>query len=479
MSLAKNIVSVIKPVEIYRDPTVSTKEDSMKGSGDRDAVSITSQLFNALNMALKNQDRAEFIKSVEEMIDDFALAEKTLEKLCGDATAKPVTVDAPVRRRKVIEEFLSNINYEHHRRSWLFNLMCYGDLFLQKFYMPSAKSGRIAYIEDVMNMPVTTMVRNTNERDEFYNLNEAFFQVPHITQWPTYGNRIPFHYAKILHARNDWERSKFFRYGRSLWASAVRVYNMAVMSIEDSAIQRHQSTQNVLWHLIGRHSDAKPGESVINEYARRVQKQYTSNTVQMFIDGTTEIQQTGGTKSIIGTVDDIRLVLSILAIALDYPLDLLSVGVTGDSGGEELFRKEVVLKRTVEQLIKRELDYILKPMVNDELYLAGEAGKYKLIAFPASFEDATKRSKRGLLEYQAGVKSFQTYHEENNPEISFEEEKKRIQEDVEWKRSMGLPSSNQFTKSDPSSGERGAMSDPEDQQERVTPGGLGTDDTEE
>jgi hypothetical protein len=252
---------------------------------------------------------------------------------------------------------------------------------------------------------------------------------------------------------------------------------MTVMELEDSAIQRHQSTQNILWHFVGRHSATRPGDSVINAYAERIKKTYTDSTSQMFVDGTTQVEQIGGTKSVIGTVDDLRLILSILAIALDYPLDLLSVGITGESGGEELFRKEVVLKRTIENIIKREINNILKPIIDTELHLAGQSGKYNIRAFPVSFEDSNKRSKRGLMEVQQGVKSFQTYHEENNPEISFEEEEKRIREWNKFQKEVGIGKVS--TESSPASGERGSRKMVDDQQERNTPGSLGTDDRED
>jgi hypothetical protein len=351
-----------------------------------------------------------------------------------------------------------------------------GDEFLQREFSKSLKPGRVAFTRKVFRMPTTTMIRNTDERDEFKDYNEAFYQVDDIRNWPA-KNKIPFPYTKMHHARLDWEESVYFRYGRSIWASAVRVFNMAVMSIEDAAIQRHQSTQNVLYHLLARHGDTRANETFVNEYARRFEERYSENTTHMFLDGKTELQQIGGSKSSVGTVDDIRLILSILAIALEYPLDLLSVGVTGDSGGEELFRKETALKRTVENIIEKENNFILKPLIDFELMLAGDPGKYRITTFATTFEDANKKSKRGLLEVQAGVKSTRSYHEENNAEISWAEEKKRIEEDTAWKKSMGI-GANEFTRSSPASGEQGATAEPDNQQERKTPGRLGVDEKE-
>ena len=476
MSLLSRIMSVFKPDESYRDPSADT-EDKMLGAAIADSVSFS--FFRQMSESLRNMNRAEFLEQVLDMSNDFALADKTLQKLCADATSNPVRIDAPTRRKKIIHDFLKTVNYEEHRKSWIYLLLRDGDEFLQKKYSSSSKPGRVAFISSIMRLPTETMLRNTNERDEFIDFNKAFFQVPDIKgSFTSYKSiAIPFPLAKIHHARNDWEESIFFRYGRSIWASAIRPFNMAVMALEDSAIQRHQNTQNIMWHLINKHSDTRATESIIKEYKRRFEEAFNEETTHMFIDGKHGLEQHGGTKSIIGTVEDVRLMLSILAIALDYPIDLLSVGVTGDSGGEELFRKEVVLKRTIENIIKRENRFILRPLIDTELFLAGDSGKYEITTFPTSFEDANKKSKRGLLEIQAGVKSWKSYHEENNPEISFEEERKRVEEDISWKKKVGV-SSSQFTRASSASGAQGSSIEPDNQQERKTPGERGVDDRE-
>jgi len=473
MSLISTVLDRVKPVEVYKDPQEKT-EDKMKGYADPQYQSYAvSKFFDGLKRGLQNNNRVKFLKSVHEMTNDFGIADVALEQLCNDATAKPISIDAPARRRRIIEDLLKTVQYERYRSSWLYGMLAYGDLFLQKMYQESSKPGRFAFTSGLMKLPVTSMIRNTNERDEFYSRKEAFYQVDHISSWPNPITKIPFAYPKILHARTDHGKSEFFRYGRSIYHSCVRVWNMTVMEIEDAAIQRHQSTQSVLWHLVGRHSEARPGEAAIKQYSHRVAEQFNERTTQMFVDGATELEHIGGTKSVIGSVDDLRLMLSILSLCLRYPLDLGSVGINNGSGGEELFRKEVVLKRTCENMLKREESEILRPLIDTELELAGAVGKYNIIAFPASFEDANKRSKRGLMEVEQGVKSWQTYHEENNQEISFEEEKRRVESDLEWKRQMGIPSSSNPMRSDPAAGEHGATGEPTDQQERVTPGVRG------
>lgn len=470
MSFFQDIAERIRPAE---KPIEPAGEDKMKGAGLADA--LTFRFFGQLHETLRNMNRSEFLKQLIDMTNDFAIADKALEKLCTDATSNPVTIDAPIRRQKLIADFLKTIKYEDNRKSWLKLTLRDGDSFFQKEYTKSSNPSRLAFISKIMRMPTETMIRNTNERDEFINENQAYWQVPDIKQWPLPSERIPFPLAKIHHARNDWEESMYFRYGRSIWAGAVRVFNMVVMGLEDSAIQRHQNTQNITYHYVNRHSDTRASETFIQEYARRFKNMFNENTTHMFIDGKHHLEQIGGTKNIIGTIEDLRLILSILAIALDYPLDLLSVGLTGDSGGEELFRKEVVLKRTIENLIQRENKLILRPLIDAELLLAGDKGKYRITTFPTSFEDANKKSKRGIMEFQAGLKSFQSYHEENNPEISAEEERKRLEEDVEWKKSIGV-GTPVVTEASPASGTPGSPIEPDNQQERLTPGQTGTEE---
>lgn len=479
MSFLSSVIEAIRPAEVYRDPK-DKQADPMQGTCES---TDGFRYFSKMAESIRNMNRAEFLKSVLDMSDDFALADKTLEKLCQDATANPVKIDAPIRRKKIIQDFLNLIKYEDHRKSWIYLTLRDGDSFFQKSHTESIQAGRIAYISSVCRLPTDTMIRNTNERDEFESTREAFIQVPHITMWPP-TRTIPkdwtiFPYAKIHHARNDWEQSKYFRYGRSIWASAVRVFNMCVMSLEDSAIQRHQNTQNVTYHMINKHSDVRATDTFIDAYATKFKEMFSANTEHMFIDGKNDVTQLGGTKSIMSSIEDIRLILSVLAIALDYPLDLLSLGLTGDSGGEELFRKEVVLKRTIENIIDRENKFILRPLIDSELALAGDTkGKYRITTFPTTFEDANKKSKRGVVEVQGHLKSRRSYHEENNPEISWEEERARIGEDLDWEKEVGLFPS-QFTRANPTSGEQGSQLDPVDQQERKTPGGLGTDARED
>ncbi len=177
------------------------------------------------------------------------------------------------------------------------------------------------------------------------------------------------------------------------------------------------------------------------------------------------------------------LILSILCVALDYPLDLLGVGISHDSGGEELFRKETVLKRTIEKIIKRENEQILKPLIDQELILAGMGtGDYRIVTQPASFEDKNKKSKRGILEVQGKLKSDRTYHEENNPEIKFEDERKRREDQYAWEddmatkypKSSAAPQSFGFEGS-AESGEQGSTKDVDEQQVRTTPGATGTE----
>jgi len=479
MSLLSNIASAITPHVINMpgqsadDTVIGTTHPSAAGFG----------VFNKILDAVSEMNRSKLLSELAKMSIDGPLADKTLEKLVGDATSTHVAIDAKPRTKRVINDMLKQIRYEEVREELLYLMLRDGDLFLQKVFARSVNPNRIGFIEGITRMPVETMVRNTNDKDQFTNLSEAFYQVDNIRNSYRPPKKVSFPYAKIVHARVDPNKSQFFRYGRSVWVSAAKIYQMVMLMMEDTVVQRHQNTTNVLWHLVGAGSDVRVGPDLIRKYAQQVHSQWTEDTTQMFIDGKVELKETGGTRNVMGNVDDIMLLLSILAMALDYPLDLGSVGVTHDSGGEELFRKENVLKRTVERIIKKENEQILRPMINQELILAGMgANEYRIVTQPASFEDRNKRSKRGILEVQQGVKSIRTYHEENNPEVAFEEEQRRLKEQFAWEQEMSesfpMSSANKKkqTGASPSSGETGATNEPDSQQERLTPGSNGTED---
>ena len=481
MSFLDTIVDAITPHPVNTPQQTSQSPDAVVGVTHPGAAGFG--FFNKMIDAVSAMNRSKFLEEVRKMSLDGPLADKVLERLVADATSTPVRIDARPRRKRVVQDMLKQVKYEEIREELIYLMLRDGDLFLQKIFAPSIEPKRLGFIEGIVRMPTETMVRNTNERDQFVDEDKAFFQVDNIRNSLLSRRKIPFPYAKIVHARVDATKSPFFRYGRSIWISGMKNYQMAMLMLEDSVIQRHQNTQSVLWHLVGAGSDMRVNKTFIQQYATEVENQWNEETTQMFVDGRTKFEQTGGTKQVMGNVDDIMLILSILAVALDYPLDLLSVGVTHDSGGEELFRKETVLKRTIERIIKRENEQILRPLIDQELTLAGVGtGDYRIVTQPASFEDKNKRSKRGILEVQSKVKSRETYHEENSPEITFKEEQRRLEKMFDWENEMAIKfpksSAAQRTRQpgSPSSGSTGATREPDRQQERNTPGIKGTED---
>jgi hypothetical protein len=427
-------------------------------------------------------DRKNLLIKLRDMSRDGAIADKALEKLCEDATANEVSIDAPKRRKNIINKLLERINYQEMRKSLLYNMFRDGDLFLQLEYNPSIDPSKIGFISRIMVMPPETMIRNTNERDEFNDPQRAFAQVDDIQNSLLAANPIWFAWPKIVHARNDPLKGKFFRYGWSMWASGIKTFNMAMMQLEDSAIARHMAAQKMRVHYVGKESQISVDEALINQYKRNVQGQLTSSTTDIFIDGKNVVEELGGTKQTIGSVDDVMMALSILSIAVEYPIDLLSGMINNGSGGEELFRKEVVLKRSIQSIIKKESQQILRPIIDNELLLAGSMGEYRITSFPSSFEDENKKSKRGLGEIQALVKAPRRFHDENNDEVGWEEEMQMLEEDLKNIQILvdKYPDAVKVLarasgRSDPQSGSQANQKDVTDQQEKKTPGKQGSE----
>jgi hypothetical protein len=481
MSFVREVIDRVKPIEV---PPRNKNGDRLAGYGS--AQEILMQKFDTITKTMDQVDRYEMLKQLRDMSTDGAIADKALSKLCEDATANEVSIDAPKQRKKVISDLLTRIRYQEIRRSLLFVMLRDGDMFGQIEFAPSIKPGRIGFINRVMIMPAETMIRNTNERDEFDKPQLAFAQVDDIRNSLFAQNPIYFSWPKIVHARNDKHKGKFFRYGWSIWASGIKIFNMAMMMLEDSAIARHIAAQRIRIHRVGAESTMGADAELINQYEREFRGRYSESSTDIFIDGKTIIDEIGGSKAAIGSVDDLMMALSILSIAVEYPIDLLSGMINKGSGGEELFRKEVVLKRAIQSVIKKENQQILQPIIDRELLLNGAMGDYRINTFPTSFEDENKKSKRGLGELQALVKAPRRFHEENNDEIGWEEEQKLLEEDLKNIQALidKYPDAIKVLarssgRTDPESGSQGDQKDVDDQQERKTPGEYGTDAREE
>ncbi len=478
MSFIGDILDRVKPQE----PTIPKPgKDSLVGFGSMQEILL--QKFDSITKTMDQADRMTMLIEVRDMSREGAVADKALEKLCEDATANEVSIDAPSRRKTVIHDLLKRIKYQEIRKSLLYVMLRDGDLFNQIEFTPSISSSRIGFITRIMIMPAETMIRNTNERDEFDNPQRAFAQVDNIQNALLAREPIYFSWPKIVHARNDPHKGKFFRYGWSMWASGIKMFNMSMMMLEDAAIARHLAAQRLRVHYVGKESNVGVDPSLIDQYKENFRQQYSQSTSDIFIDGKNVIEEIGGTKQSIGNVDDLMMVTSILSVAIEYPLDLLSGMINSGSGGEELFRKEVVLKRAIQSIIKKENQQILAPIIDRELLLAGSMGEYRINTFPTSFEDENKKSKRGLGEMQGFVKAPSRFHKENNDEIGWDEELTLLETDL---KSIQLlvnkyPEAVQVLmgasgRKDPQSGSQGSGKDVNDQPEPKTPGKSGTDD---
>jgi hypothetical protein len=319
MSFIGNILERVKPQE----PSIPVSgRDSLVGFGSRQEMLL--QNFDQIHHAIDQADRMEMLVSLRDMSREGAIADKALEKLCEDATANEVSIDAPKRRKKVIQDLLNRTKYQEIRKSLLYIMLRDGDLFNQIEFTPSIDPRRIGFITRIMIMPAETMIRNTNVRDEFHDPQRAFAQVDSIQSALLAANPIYFSWPKIVHARNDPHKGKFFRYGWSMWASGIKMFNMAMMMLEDSAISRHLAAQRLRVHRVGAESTSSVDESLINQYKENYRMQYSQSTSDVFIDGKNVIDEIGGTKQSIGSVDDLMMSLSVLSIAVEYPLDLLS-----------------------------------------------------------------------------------------------------------------------------------------------------------
>ena len=472
MSFLRQVLDRVKPVAAVTD-------DKIIGVTNPDALSH--RYFGKMKLIADNAKRFEMYDTFNEMKGDGALADKVLERLCADATMNPIQINAPSRRKKVIEEMLRQVRWNDKSSDLAYLFFSNGDLFLQKIFAPSTNPKRLGYITDIISMPPSTMIRNHNDKDQFDVPEQAYYQVDDIRNGTMSRVLYSFPEGKIVHARNDYLRSHLFGYGRGIWFSAVRIFNMVMTLLEDSVYTRHQTTQNIRVHRIGKESPVGVNEMIVKDYTRKIDAVLRPDTTDLMIDGKTVIEQIGGPKSVMSGVDDIRLMISILSVALDYPIDLMSGGVSDDSGGEELFRKEVVLARTIQRLMNKLNALILIPLIETELALAGANGPYEIVTQPVTFEDKSKKSKRGIMELQSGAISKQTYYEENKTGRTWKEEQKRLKKEAEFDKELAeirTPDELLQPELNPDAGERGNRNAPDGQQQRTTPGAGGTDDRE-
>ena len=346
MSIVQRITEMLRPTATDERPV---EKYSARGFGS--SQEILMQGFDKIANTVGQVDRKKMISDLRDMGREGAIADKALEKLCEDATANEVKIDAPSRKKKIIHDLLKRTEYQEKRKEFLYMMLRDGDFWGQLEFVESISPGRVAYISNVIPMPTETMLRNTDDLDRFSPpFSRSFAQVQDISNGLFDDVISWFGWAKIIHGRNDPYKGRFFRYGWSMWASGIKIFNMAMMLLEDSAIMRHLAAQKLRVHYVGRKSNSGTDPALISQYMRNVGQQLRSNTTDLFIDGKHEIDEFGGTKTVMSSVEDIMMVMSVLSIAIDYPIDLLSGMINNGSGGEELFRKEVVLKRAIQSL---------------------------------------------------------------------------------------------------------------------------------
>lgn len=469
------------------DPINAAPRTQPKSEGGLIGSSSGSSSFidERISRAAEAGSRSGLLELVEEMSTDGVVADKALTRLCSDAASKEVQIDAPKRRKEIIADLLNRIEYQKYREDLLYLFMRDGDLFSQLEFTRSIQAKRQGYISRIAKMPVMTMVRNSDKLDNFRDSDRAFMQVESIKDQIMPMNPVYFPQGKIIHSRRNHLRGKFFPYGWSTWASGVKIFNQLLIMLDDAVLGRHFNSRPVRHHKVGVGATGNIEPSLVTNYQSNMNKHLNADTIDYATAGTTDIEQVGGTSNMAAQVEDISMQLGILSIGVDYPLDLLSGMIQKGSGGEELFRKESVVRRTVANIIKQENEELLRPLIDRELLLAGEFGKYRITTFPEYFEDESKRSKRGLSELAAITKSPTSFHGENNDEISWEEEKRRIEADAEWYEELAekYPQGTgimlgSLGRKDPSAGTQGTQKDPSEQQVRKTQGDFGTENRE-
>jgi len=184
------------------------------------------------------------------------------------------------------------IDYAANRGDWLWRLVCWGDLFLQREVLVDpaiaadlaagtdalagelARGRAIGMVGSVLDLPAHSMFRNSNSQDRFAETRRAFTQIPegaaHLSRPQESPGAVDFPLYSIEHARLGRGRQRDPRYGRSVLKSLRAQYNKIEVSKFDLLIARHtHSTQKLVFYLNSNVAEGQaPGAGITEDHLR-------------------------------------------------------------------------------------------------------------------------------------------------------------------------------------------------------------------
>jgi len=251
--------------------------------------SMSSELQNRLRIEL---DRLTTLDDIDRMLEEDCFLSGNIDRLMAlVANYEPrITFDG-VRSAdadKATEAFLKDrIDYVGLRTDYLWRMVMWGDLFLQKeltldpalsrdlssngnsSIVDQLVKGRgVGFISNVLDLPAHTMFRNSNSQDRFSETSRAFTQVPEGAA--RFGNprnatgAIDLPFYSIEHARWTARRQRLSRYGRPALKSLRAQYNKVEVSKFDMLLARHTASTQILAFYLNREvgEGQKPGEGI-------------------------------------------------------------------------------------------------------------------------------------------------------------------------------------------------------------------------
>lgn len=200
--------------------------------------------------ALRYERRA-IIADIRKLMLDEPRLDRAVWKLGREAVRKGVTASVQTKAKRgpsaglakraqaILDETIKDCGLTPTRlRSWAVALPAEGDLFIQKV----VQGDRLV---DAKRMPASSMERNTDAQDRFYNPHRAFSQVDIQTD----ATIADFAAWQVVHER--WKHWDGERYGQSAFVQLRRPARNLMLMEQAQVIRRMVRAALRLFHMVG------------------------------------------------------------------------------------------------------------------------------------------------------------------------------------------------------------------------------------
>lgn len=364
------------------------------------------------------------VEELQQIIEDHPVVEAALRKITEGIGEFSLSVKSAVggdveagRANRILQRTKNNCQIEKELPEIAYTLISLGENFIQVCLDKLTNRE----ISDILLMPNTGFIRNTNILDQF-KPGEAQF----IQRTPALNIETPFYEGQILHPRFNHRRGQ--RNGNSILFAGRAMCKDSIAALR-SMLPRRLANQPF------RHFNVSPGKGIVFTLFAKI-KDSLSRLVHIIKGGqvtpwddvftnNVDVKVLGGADSTVGDLKDIELQIDSVLMLLGVSRQILGAGTNVNRDVMDEQRDEMhATRRRIVKVLKVEF---LKPLFDLALSLQGipPANIDYTIDFADQFSDSRieRRIENSRDDYQAGVLSLksvlslrQTYYQIEDPE---------------------------------------------------------------